>query len=219
MRTLKLFLLLIFCVVSQSFVIQCKFYVHSVTNGYSCEVINTQIVGEEDLGVTNVTGQHLEGKDNDDVKTLYSDRQMKLFPRSLTEFFPNIQGLIIVGCNAKNISKTDLEEFGENLKVLALQRCGIEVIESDLFEFTPNITDLNISENEIVKIEANAIGRLKKLEHFRFGFNPCTSCIYMRSLEISDRVRRVEQKCGNNGHELKISIVSLLAMLVFTNIM
>lgn len=113
MRTLKLFLFLIVCALSESFIIECEFFDFPVINGYTCDVTNITIMEPKDLIVTKVEGQHERFKNNHDVKTFKSFGKIKVFPRNLTKFFTNIKNLIIIDSNIKSISKTDLKEFGK----------------------------------------------------------------------------------------------------------
>lgn len=187
-----------------SVVIECNFDDHVVAiYAYRCFVksYDLPITSKDNREVTEIRGQHLEGKSNDDVATIDSSRlKVKFFPRGLTKFFKNLQTLYITIAELQEITKDDLKEFGGNLKNLWIYKNEIRVIEADLFEFNPNLEDINLANNKITYIAPGAFGGLEKLHTLELDANPCTKGdTYEKDdrSKVLELIRVAENSCKN----------------------
>lgn len=179
----------LFCGLSSSMVIDCKFD-ESLSFGYYCDVQNPVLI---DSKISKVRGEHLSEKTSDDVKYFYSHtKKFNSFPRGVTKFFENIESVAIYQANLKEITKDDLKQFGGNLKNLWLTENEIEVIESDLFEFSPNLEELDFRGNKIRHIESGAFAGLKKIRGNFLGSG--NFCKELGSIQES------EENCKNPNH-------------------
>jgi hypothetical protein len=156
--------------------LECK-YNELISRGYYCEVQNAILISsKDDREIFEVRGQHMSGKNNDDVKTFYcKDKKVNFFPRNITKFFPNIATIFINWADLQEIQKEDLKPFGRKLKNLWLGSNKIRVIEGDLFYFSPNLERIDLSRNKIIHIDSRAFDVLEKLHSLWVNTNPCTS--------------------------------------------
>lgn len=171
---ISLIIFTVFCAGSANVTLECLYLVHQ-SYGYKCEVQNSVLITSEgDRTISEVRGQHLRGKTNDDVKYFISySKQIDFFPRGLTKFFKNIEIVEIRSSKLKEIIKEDLKEFGDKLKELMLYPCEIEVIQSDLFEFNRNLARFDINHNKIRHIGDKTFDGLEKLKTIFLSPNPC----------------------------------------------
>jgi hypothetical protein len=157
---------------SESLVLECEFE----DDPYGCLVQNSELITSKDIQtIFEVRGQHESGKNNNDVNFFYShNKKVKFFPRGLTKFFRNIEKVQIYHGKLQEITKEDLKQFGDKLQELWLGYNKIRVIEGDLFEFNPNLEEIDLSDNYIVHIESGAFNGLEKLLIW-LESNPCTT--------------------------------------------
>lgn len=66
-----------------------------------------------------------------------------------------------------------MKQIGDKLKGLFLYVNLIEVIEGDLFEFNPNLENIQMDRNKIARIGLGAFDGLNKLHSIDLGPNPC----------------------------------------------
>lgn len=88
--------------------ISCVFKVDLKTKLYACEA---KIVFTGDMKtVDKITGWHLKGKRNSDVKqiSIVDSKETHFFPKGLSKYFMNIIKIIIRGTSINEVSKDDL---------------------------------------------------------------------------------------------------------------
>lgn len=164
----------IFCDKSESVILNCGYVLSD--HGYICNVLNAELItSRDDCEITEVRGQHEDGKTDDDVTGFIAyDKTIYFIPRGLTKFFKNIRDLTIISSNLQIITIDDLKEFRYQLKLLSLP------------------------DNQIYYIENGVLSGLEKLETLNLQLNPCTS---EEELANDDRtnvfeiIRRVEENC------------------------
>lgn len=142
------------------------------TDVYGC---NAKILtyGLENDHLTDVDEDHLKGRTNDDVKVLAIDSQpYDKVPKDITNFFPNIETLLIQDCQMTNISNIDLKPFTK-LKQLSLYSNSLEAIESNLFEFVPDVVYINFRMNPIKYVGTDILLTLLNLRTASFDRNEC----------------------------------------------
>lgn len=135
------------------------------------EFIVTRVInwkaGDE---VFRITGDHIEENINENVESLtVSFLMMSRFPRGIGRFFPNLRNLSIEGCGLKSINKNDLIGL-ENLQQLALDGNEITTLPEDLFQETPLLEKISLSDNKIKfeLIDACVLDSLKYLKLVNF---------------------------------------------------
>lgn len=209
----------VFVVGSESVVVECKYGVY--ISGYCCDVQNSELItSKTDREISEVRGQHLSGRNNDDVKFFYSDnKKVNFFPRGLTKFFKNIETFQIADGKLQEITKEDLKEFGEKLKILLVYRNKIEVIEGDLFEFNKNLERIEIDLNKIIHIDSGTFDKLEKLHTIDFGPNPCVPSdknddIRNNRPKVLELIRDVEKSCQNSEIQRKLISMQNSAVIV-----
>jgi hypothetical protein len=189
--------LTILTVESENILLECE-YGDMYSTGYDCTVQNTELITSKDhRTISEVRGQHLSGKNNDDVKLFYSDyKKVNFLPRGVTKFFKNIDTVWITSGNLQEISKDDLKQFGGNLKHLWLSQNQIKIIEGDLFEFNPNLREISFHSNKIVHIDSGAFDGLQKLRsELNLYYNPCTRTLTSSINNPSEVIREVKKSC------------------------
>lgn len=142
---------------------------------YTCSVQSVRLSSGTNCELTSVNGIHNSGKSNDDVNLFSSgDKYFNCFPR-ITNFFKNIEMVILVNANLASIDKSDLQQFGGKLIYLCVSNNNLEALDSDLFEYTPNIEALNIQYTQIKYIGYGIFNKLSKIDTLAFSRNSCSS--------------------------------------------
>lgn len=179
--------------------LDCRFDIEIDPN-YYCQLPwpSLLVSSNDDREITEVEGQHLQGKSNSDVKAFYSNgNTVNYFPRGLTKFFKNIEKVQIAYGNLKEISKEDLKEFGDKLKVLIFQSNEIKIIDADLFIFNRNLEHISFAVNNIKQIGSGAFNGLQKLVKLELRENSCIfdSAEIMDPSNIAEIIKEVDEKC------------------------
>lgn len=170
---MKLFTLIFVVKFVACVVLECNFPSQSFL--YSCKVKSLEITSRDNRTITEVHGQHLGGKSHNGVQKIRaSGRILNYFPLNLTNFFKNLKFIEIYNADMKEITKDDLQQFGDNLREISLQNNKIEVINGDLFDGTPNVEKITLNNNKIGFIESGSFGNLTKLRELSVANNPCT---------------------------------------------
>lgn len=160
-----------------------------VKDPYSCTVTTLRVKSK--LLVDGVTGTHLNGKSNADVKALKiigggvvsssgnssSDKVLsvcEIIPAGIGSVFPNIEALTVWRSNLKSVSSRDLQQFG-NLREVWLFANELEYLESKLFQYNPKVEVVSFNSNSIKFIGANFFDYLPKLQKAYFVYNDCVN--------------------------------------------
>jgi len=146
-------------------------------HGYACEVLSINLASSDDSELTNVTGAHESGYSNDDVEYYFQNvaTELKFFPQSITKFFKNVRDVTIRNTKITAITKEDLKIFGEQLRRLTFEKNNLEVIDADLFDYTPNLEYISLTNNKIKHVGSGIFNNLQKLTRLYYHDNPCTS--------------------------------------------
>lgn len=127
----------------------------------------------EDVTITSINGQ--EASFYKDKKITYldvNDQTVKYFPKGIENFFPFLERLSIVGAQLESIKSDNLKPF-VHLETVNLKNNNIVTLNSDVFEFNPEITTLWLSRNKLKHIGADILTPLKKLSYADFSSNEC----------------------------------------------
>lgn len=150
--------------------IQCYFQ-RDEKLGYGCVV--------PELRTENITGvhpKHRDGKTNAEVEYVkLSSSDFRSIPRGIHDFFPNVRALTFKFDKLEKITRNDLENFGEKLTYLSIEKSSIEVIPEDIFASTPNIKKLFLSTSHLKTIDGHPFEDLKDLVELSINFPGITS--------------------------------------------
>lgn len=169
------FLLLAVLSSSNAVTFQCRFaYSEYLPLGlnYSCEatVIDT---GDPEY-LFEVTGDHLEGRSNEDVEfleVLFQDILYRM-PYGITKFFPNLLGMEWFSGTLKSLEVYDLQPF-YGLTVLSFAQNNLYSLDGDLFRYTPSLQLISFSENRLEHVGFDLFTKLSNLTFANFRYNPC----------------------------------------------
>lgn len=125
--------------------------------------------------LTEVSQDHKKSFRNKNVQLLNIENQpYDKIPLDIIKFFPNLLGLFVKDCKMRNVTKMDLKPFSK-LKYLSLYGNFLEVIENDLFDYTPDLVFINFTWNRLKHIGSNILDTLNHLQMALFNGNICIS--------------------------------------------
>lgn len=179
--------------------IDCNFFTDT-RKSYGCEVISLEIQSNDNRIIDEVTGDQLNNKSTSQVTYFASQHKtVKFFPVNLELFFASLETISIYNASLMEIDKNDLKPFG-SLKKLMLYHNLIEIIEADLFEFTPNLILLCLQFNKIKTVESGAFGGLNNLVLLHFH-NPCFSGDGFNRRVVLELLDRIYGECDGSVEE------------------
>lgn len=199
---MKIFILLTISVIltlTQGATLNCTFEKSDYSKyPYTCTAGSDLITSENDREITEVIGEHLEGKNHDNVESLIVFSKISiLFPRGVTKFFKNIQEVLIYNTKLEALTKDDLEQFGENLKRFLLYGNPIKVIEPQLFVHNKNLKLIEFQSSRVEVVNESAFDGLDKLEDLNLQMNRCTSSrdFAWKRENVLKLIKSVAEKC------------------------
>lgn len=166
--------------------------------GYTSSPRMSGVTSFENPEVTDIVGDHKEGRTDDDVQFFASfGTGFRSIPLKLTDFYKNLEGISITISQIKKITKNDLTQFGNKLtRFYFRQNEHFEVIEADLFEGTPNLARISFYYGKIKYVEKGAFDKLTKLEYLSFEHNPCISEVAETREEVLALIPKIEANCN-----------------------
>ncbi len=181
-----------------------------VKDPYSCVLTTLNIKSK--LLVRSITGKHLDGKKNDDVRALKiigggiisslgnesSDQVLSVcetIPSGIGSVFRNIEALTVWRSNLKTVSSRDLQQFG-NLREVWLFTNELEYLESKLFQYNPNVEVVSFNANNIQSIGENFFNFLPKLQKAYFHYNPCVNGEADDATKLISLKNTIKEKCS-----------------------
>lgn len=166
--------------------------------GYECFVKSINITSKNDRTITEITGAHLEGRNNCNVVQFDSRvKSANYFPKDLEKFFPNIETIVIVtGAGLKEISKEDLKPFGTKLRALFIGQNPFDVVDFDLFRYNPNLELISFYESPIKHIDDGTFDNLPKLSTLIMTNVECAGNVASSGrLDTVKLIRYAERNC------------------------
>lgn len=170
-------LIFLFSIFSSTFAISfnCTFSVVNlvvVGERYTCTAILSNY--EEGKVLTEVTGNHLPGRNNSNVVsvTINSHAVLSFIPQGMHNFFPHIGAITVFNCNISELNDYDLRDHID-LEYLSLLQNRIQHIPGDFFENTPRMRYMNFNNNQIRYAGENLIEHLFTLNQALFSNNIC----------------------------------------------
>lgn len=197
---------LILCLIALSYVesvvVECEFKNHK-KYGYMCDVIDLRITSKDDRTVNVVIGDHLDDRTDSDVTVFNSTRfTVKYFPLELTSFFDNLEFVHIERANLSEVHSSDLQQFDDKLKKLWLGYNLIDILEADLFVFSPNLETISFYFNNLRFIDDGTFKGLEELFDLQLQ-NPCIDNYATTREDAVALIAEAELKCKNFAYLLK----------------
>lgn len=122
----------------------------------------------------DITGNHLSGKSNADVKGFWMSRsQFNRFLLGIDKFFTNLHGFGWIYGKLETISSNDLKAFPD-LEMVSFGYNQLTSLDGNLFEHTPNITWAEFHGNQLENV---GFGLFDKLNNFTTAYFKPNSCI------------------------------------------
>lgn len=108
---------------------------------------------------------------------------------------PRLKSLTLVYLGLKSICKDDLKF--PKLRRLAIHDNDLTSIPSDLFEYTPNLEQLDLSYNGIEQVGRGCFDNLKQLELIDMHFNQCIQEEFLMTNETErmDTLKTIGDAC------------------------
>ncbi|KAG5667221.1 hypothetical protein PVAND_015212 [Polypedilum vanderplanki] len=183
------------------FSINCLFEIRSYSYGrgyiYSC--LTTDIPESTGSYVTEVTGEHLEGRNNYFVRFVEIDgnKTLSLFPRNFSHFFPNLAGFYVTNTLIKTLYGDELNEYGKRLEFFSFGYSSLKEVSSNLFGQTPNVEVVSFYNNKISHVGKNLFKPLNvsQMWHLQFYLNNCEGGLANYD-EIPDLITIILNNCG-----------------------
>jgi hypothetical protein len=161
----------------------CEFLVgDKLTKGsYWCKVNGPRITEPKTL-FENVTGNHLTGKTNKDLKVLNFRNTVNFFPRGLNTIFQNLTEVVITRCGLKEISREDLTGL-EKLEVLITEYNMIKSLPINLFEGMSKLKKISFRGNKLEFVSSEMFQPVidNDFELVGFSENLRINAVYIRN--------------------------------------
>lgn len=143
-----------------------------------------------------MTGDHVDGKTNDDV-TIFdsSNNSFNCFPKNLDKYFKNLDRLFFSHANISTVTRGYLQPFGSKLEYFVFDNNQIEVIPADLFVDMPNLKYIILRSNKIKFVGRGAFSSIEQLILIVFQNNPCFSGSGFMHNEIETVIKGAYDNC------------------------
>lgn len=166
--------------------IECEYY-HD-NRIYFCigRVFNTEM----SKNVTEILGNHVPTKANEDVNQLYCLAQgLTFFPQNIERFFPNLETIDFSRNLIISVTNSHLKPF-QSLMHLNLLGNRITELERDIFENLPKLKIIDFNYNNIKNVDYDITFPKHSLSFFKG--NPCINMIaqYPSEMVISKCIFR-----------------------------
>lgn len=128
-----------------------------------------------DREVVAISTNHLEGKNNNDVKHLQISNQplLKVVPRNIYKFFPNLEGIAFYVTGITNVFSVDLQGL-HSLRLFNVYANQITEIGNDLFKDNSLLETISFGNNPIRNVAPRVLDHLTSLTTVHLM---STSCI------------------------------------------
>jgi hypothetical protein len=175
---------------------------------YTCVPKNFRTI-LNDRTVTEVKGQHMLNRTNDDVKKLYIFKQScPYLPLNVSSFFKNIDIYYVKKSNVQHVLAGDLDGF-TTIRIFDVSHNPIERIKADFFNGQTSIEIVAFYECHLKIIDPKALDPLINLKEGHFDYNICInfrsrSSTYLESDEIETSIELLKSKiyenCQSHSH-------------------
>jgi len=182
-------------------VLECEYKYHTSYWGskYTCMATNL-VTTMTDRNVTQVLGQHLPGKTNDDVDKVFIEHQnCPYLPINLGSHFKSLEVIYIMKSKVQFLMNKDLEGLTK-LRIFDVSYNPIERLNNDFFIGHQTIEIISFYECQLKVIEPGALNPLVRLKEGHFQFNDCIDYRgdFQHLLETLNAL--IEQNCQPKKH-------------------
>jgi hypothetical protein len=169
---------------------------YSFVNRYACNAEHFESTFK-DRTVTNVTGEHKSGRNNDNVKMIFMEHQnCHYIPRKLSEFFKNLEVIYIKHSNVQHLLSGDLDGL-DHLHTLDLSNNPIDHISDNFFKNHESLREISFENCHVKKVDEGALDMLTNLHSANFRHN---ECIDINGGHYDTPVAKVRQQIYNKCH-------------------
>lgn len=148
-------------------------YWGNVGSVYSCEAsVNYR---SNPSRVDKISGSHLQGKKNDDVKSFYIISfyySLDIIPKGIENFFPNLEVFQWYGGTIPAIDLSFFEPL-PNLLHIDFMNNKIVKLDGNLFQFTRKLREINFSGNLLEQVGYDLLTGLNNLSRVYFENDLC----------------------------------------------
>lgn len=162
---------------------------------YSCAVTSVDFVDNPIL--TEVFGDHHEGKSNEDVQDIlfFSLPNLSIIPREMENYFPDLIAIYIANCNINRVFGDELSAY-ENLQWFWLKfNPNLEKIPGGLFANNLKLKHLWLNNNQLKSVGINLLESLENLKSVNFDGNKCISKEAKNSAEVPGLIEDLQNNC------------------------
>lgn len=184
---------------SDGLILNCNFAYRNTwasleTNAYSC--LAEVLFLSDPRNVTEVSFNHLAGRNNSDVKLLIIQNQLLLtvFPRNIYQFFPNLEGLQVGSSSIAEFNREDLRGL-DKLKGIHVYSGKITEIESETFENQPQLERLAIESMQIQHFGRRVFDYLPMLNRLHVQQNPCINTYVTNRAAVVNLIAQIFRSC------------------------
>lgn len=177
MRAIELFSCFAFLAALSSGVeFQCRFediyWGPAIGSTYTCAATVTNV--EDPTNVTNIVGNHLEGRNNSDVNGFYIEFEeiLTTIPNGIENFFADLEVFQWWFGNISTIDSTPFKPF-PNLIYIELFINKLVSLDGDLFQYTPKLRQIGLHSNLLQHVGHDLMTDLTDLVDAGFLNNPC----------------------------------------------
>lgn len=159
---------------SNGIVLECDFVYHQSYWGqhYACIAKNLETT-VENRTITEVKGEHVEGKTNDDVrKFLVEHGKCPILPLNVGNFFKSLEVYYVMKSAVKTLTNEDLKGL-DKLRIFDVSYNPIERIERGFFNGKSSIKIISFFECALKFVDSYALDPLINLEAGHFEYNHC----------------------------------------------
>lgn len=174
--------------------LDCNFVSYSI-DGYNCKVENLKVKDNE-KEITIVKGQHLPGKNNRNVDTLYipSADCVTSLPVGVSKHFVNLKKLEVTYGSLKNIAKSDFSGL-ISLQTIFITKTLLSSIPENTFDNLLRLETLILSDNKIRELKLKTFEKLSSLKKLSLSAN---SLEILRSKVFEQNLKLEEIDLSNN---------------------
>lgn len=202
MRTVESFSILAFLVtISSGVQIQCEYKIFHENLGKTSEKVyecqGTVTSTENPTIVTEISGNHLAGKSNADVKsfTVSFQESLNIIPKGVENFFANIEKFLWYGGSIATIESSTFKPF-PNLSSIFLSGNKLVTLDGDLFRNTRKLREISFSSNKLEHVGHDLLTGLTDLIFANFESNPCINMYSKTPEELQKLNHQLTIKCS-----------------------
>lgn len=183
--------------ISSGVEIQCEYYNETYASFgtfYKCNC--TVITMDNPTIVTEISGNHLAGKSNKDVKAFVVGfhKNVTTIPKGIEKFFENLEQFTWYSGNISTIDANIFKPF-PNLLRINLGDNKLVTLAGDLFQYTRKLQEVCFGENLLEHVGHDILTGLTDLRYAGFNSNPCIDVWADKPQKIQELIHQLAIKC------------------------